>query len=96
MTITLPVQLTVSFEVTEAGITGDISFKLDLTEAGMPLSADLSAEFSVEFKDEVNVSLPESFVKSDEVDPAELLDKLTKKCPNIVAMIKSLLGGTEK
>lgn len=96
VTITLPVQLTVSFEVSEAGITGDISFKLDLTEAGMPLSADLSAEFSVEFKDEVNVSLPESFVKSDEVDPAELLDKLTKKCPNIVAMIKSLLGGTEK
>lgn len=96
VTITLPVQLTVSFEVTEAGITGDISFKLDLTEAGMPLSADISAEFSVEFKDEVNVSLPESFVKSDEVDPAELLDRLTKKCPNIVAMIKSLLGGTEK
>ena len=96
VTITLPVQLTVSFEVTEAGITGDISFKLDLTKAGMPLSADLSAEFSVEFKDEVNVSLPESFVKSDEVDPAELLDKLTKKCPNIVAMIKSLLGGAEK
>lgn len=96
VTITLPVQLTVSFEVSEAGITGDISFKLDLTEAGMPLSADLSAEFSVEFKDEVNVSLPESFIKSDEVDPAELLDKLTKKCPNIVAMIKSLLGGTEK
>ena len=96
VTITLPVQLTVSFEVSEAGITGDISFKLDLTEAGMPLSADLSAEFSVEFKDEVNVSLPESFVKSDEVDPAELLDKLTKKCPNIVAMIKSLLGGAEK
>lgn len=96
VTITLPVQLTVSFEVTEAGITGDISFKLDLTEAGMPLSADISAEFSVEFKDEVNVSLPESFIKSDEVDPAELLDKLTKKCPNIVAMIKSLLGGTEK
>ena len=96
VTITLPVQLTVSFEVTEAGITGDISFKLDLTEAGMPLSADISAEFSVEFKDEVNVSLPESFIKSDEVDPAELLDKLTKKCPNIVAMIKSLLGGAEK
>lgn len=96
VTITLPVQLTVSFEVSEAGISGDISFKLDLTEAGMPLSADLSAEFSVEFKDEVNVSLPESFVKSDEVDPAELLDKLTKKYPNIVAMIKSLLGGAEK
>lgn len=96
VTITLPVQLTVSFEVSEAGISGDISFKLDLTEAGMPLSADLSAEFSVEFKDEVNVSLPESFIKSDEVDPAELLDKLTKKCPNIVAMIKSLLGGAEK
>lgn len=96
MTITLPVQLTVSFEVNGAGISGDISFKLDFKDAGMPVAIDLSAEFSVEFKDEVNVSLPESFVKSDEVDPAELLDKLTKKCPNAVAMIKSLLGGAEK
>ena len=96
VTITLPVQLTVSFEVTEAGIAGDISFKLDLTEAGMPLSAELSAEFSVEFKEEVNVSLPESFVESDEVDPEKLLGKLTEKCPNAIALIGSLIGGGEE
>lgn len=95
-TITLPVQLTVSFEATETGIAGDISFKLDLTEAGMPLSAELSAEFSVEFKEEVNVSLPESFVESDELDPTELLGKLTEKCPNAIALIESLIGGEEE
>ncbi len=95
MKITLPLQLAVSFEVTETEISGDLSIKLDLTETGLPVAIDLSAEFSVEFKKAVNVSLPESFVESDEVDPEDLLDKLTEKCPNAMSLIKAIIGNAE-
>lgn len=94
-TITLPLQLTVSFEVTETGISGDFSLKLDLTDVGMPVTIELGAEFSVEFKETVNVSLPESFVESGDIDSEALVDKILEKCPNAAALIAAIRGSEE-
>lgn len=94
-TVTLPLQITVSFEVTETGLSGDFSLKLDLTDAGAPIAIEIGAEFSVEFKETVNVSLPESFVESDDIDSEVLVDKILEKCPNAAALIAAISGSEE-